>query len=62
MKLYKTVIHAVDPKTGDLTVFEGPPIMAWDKQQADEACIRIFPYAEVLQEENESAILKALLA
>ena len=61
MKLYKTIIHAVDPKTGYLTVFEGPPIMAGDKQDADSACTRLFPYAEVLQEENEASILKALL-
>lgn len=50
MKSFKTEIRAISPATGELAVFDGPPIIADTKEEAEEAVERLFPYAKVAEE------------
>lgn len=50
MKAYSTIITATN-KLGQLEVFDGPPIFAIDRAEADSACERLFPYAKVVEED-----------
>lgn len=61
LKAFKTLIRAVDPDTGRLKDFEGAPIFADTREEAEEGIRITQPYAQIWSEESSESILNKIL-
>jgi len=61
MKAFRTKIRAIDPADNVLKDFEGKPVFAHNRSEADDIIKMTQPYAEIFTEEPADGLLTKII-